>query len=128
MGILCPIAVTIAAHMGDGLGPEQMDTALQIFYASVGAVLAGAIFGDHCSPISDTTVLSSVASGCSVEEHVWTQMPYALIVAVVAMLAGNLLCAVYDQPPWVGLLAGASALLLIVLLVGRRTNTGPVTI
>ena len=55
-------------------------------------------------------------------------MPYALLVAVVAMLAGNVLCAVYDQPHWVGLLAGAGALLLIVLLVGRRTNTGPVTI
>lgn len=128
MGILCPIAVTIAAKLGEDLGPENMEQALQLFYASVGAVLAGAIFGDHCSPISDTTVLSSVASGCSVEEHVWTQMPYALLVAVVSMVAGNLLCAVYDQPHWVGLLAGAGALLLIVLLVGRRTNTRLITI
>ena len=56
----------------------------------VGSVLAGAIFGDHCSPISDTTVLSSQASGCNHIAHVNTQMPYALSVAAITILLGTL--------------------------------------
>ncbi|SFV52607.1 Na+/H+ antiporter [hydrothermal vent metagenome] len=47
----------------------------------IGAVISGGIFGDHVSPISDTTIISSMASGCDHIEHVRTQMPYALIVA-----------------------------------------------
>jgi Na+/H+ antiporter NhaC len=82
--------------------------------------LAGAIFGDHCSPISDTTVLSSLATSCTLEQHVWTQMPYALVAGVVSVGAGNVLCNMYGKPWWMGLLAGLAALLLIVLIVGRR--------
>ena len=89
MGILCPATVTIAAHL---LADQPAEQALPIFYAAVGAVLSGAVFGDHCSPISDTTVLSALASGCTLEQHVWTQMPYALTVAVVSMFCGDILC------------------------------------
>jgi len=122
MGILCPATVTIAAGL---LADLPADQALPLFYASVGAVLSGAVFGDHCSPISDTTVLSSLASECSLEAHVWTQIPYALTVAVVSTLSGEVLCRQLDQPAWVGLLLGAAGLLLIVLLVGRKpTHTG----
>jgi Na+/H+ antiporter NhaC len=117
MGILCPVTVTITAGMAAQLDPEQ---AIKLFYAAVGSVLAGAIFGDHCSPISDTTVLSSVASGCRHESHVWTQIPYALLTAIVAMGVGDVLCNVYHQPWWLGLVAGAALLFLIVAIVGRR--------
>jgi Na+/H+ antiporter NhaC len=117
MGILCPATVTIAAGLLADMPPGQ---ALPLFYASVGAVLSGAVFGDHCSPISDTTVLSSLASECSLEAHVWTQIPYALTVAVVSTLSGEVLCRQLDQPAWVGLLLGVAALVLIVLLVGRK--------
>ena len=48
-------------------------------YASIGAVLAGGMFGDHCSPISDTTILASSGAGCDHVDHVKTQIPYALI-------------------------------------------------
>jgi Na+/H+ antiporter NhaC len=58
--------------------------------AAVGSVLAGAIFGDHCSPISDTTVLSSQASGCDHIAHVRTQMPYAILGAAVAIACGTI--------------------------------------
>jgi Na+/H+ antiporter NhaC len=119
MGILCPATVTIAAGLLADMPAQQ---ALPLFYASVGAVLSGAVFGDHCSPISDTTVLSSLASECSLEDHVWTQIPYALTVAVVSMLSGEVLCRQLDQPAWVGLLVGAAALVLIVLIVGRKTT------
>lgn len=117
MGILTPVAVQIAATL---VGDLPQDQGLQLFYASVGSVLAGSIFGDHCSPISDTTVLSSIATGCTVEEHVWTQMPYALITAVVAMIAGNIICMMFSLPHWVGIAIGAAALFAIVRWIGRE--------
>ncbi len=125
MGILCPAAVTIAAGLLADMPAEQ---AFPLFYASVGAVLAGAVFGDHCSPISDTTVLSSLASGCSLESHVWTQMPYALTVAAVSILCGDILGRCVGVPWWGGLLVGTALLVLILLVVGRRpdTNQNPV--
>ncbi|MCH8252774.1 MAG: Na+/H+ antiporter NhaC family protein, partial [Planctomycetes bacterium] len=119
MGILCPAVITVSAPMIGAAGLET-EQALSLFYACVGSVLAGSIFGDHCSPISDTTVLSSVAAGCPHEEHVWTQLPYALVTAVVAMGVGDVMCSVYKQPWYYGLGAGAAVLLLIVLIVGRR--------
>ncbi|MEE9211852.1 MAG: Na+/H+ antiporter NhaC family protein, partial [Phycisphaeraceae bacterium] len=118
MGILCPVAVTVAAGLVGDLPPDQ---AAPLFYASVGSVLAGAVFGDHCSPISDTTVLSALASGCSLESHVWTQIPYAVVAAVVGMACGDVLCSHYHQPWYVGLLAGTVLLIIIVFAVGRKT-------
>jgi Na+/H+ antiporter NhaC len=115
MGILCPAVVTIAAGL---LADVPAAEAAPLFYASVGAVLAGAVFGDHCSPISDTTVLSSLASDCTLEQHVWTQMPYALVVGVVSILAGDVLCRQTDIPWWGGLGIGAAALVLILLIFG----------
>ncbi len=117
MGILTPVAVQVSAMV---VGDLPQDQGLQLFYASIGSVLAGAIFGDHCSPISDTTVLSSIACSCRVEDHVWTQMPYALITAIAAMAAGNYLCMHHQQPHWVGLSIGAAGLLLILLAFGRK--------
>lgn len=117
MGILCPATVAIVAGLVGSVEPAQ---AVTLFYASVGSVLAGAVFGDHCSPISDTTVLSSIASGCRHEEHVWTQLPYALITAIAAMGLGDVLCSVYHQRWYFGLGSGAVFLFLVVLIVGRR--------
>jgi Na+/H+ antiporter NhaC len=117
LGIICPITVTIAASLTKGLEPGE---ALTIFYAAVGSVLAGAVFGDHCSPISDTTVLSSIASGCRHEEHVWTQIPYALVAAIAAMGLGDVLCSVLHQPWYFGLGAGVIFLVLVVFIIGRR--------
>lgn len=65
-----------------------MAHAFSIPYAiAVGAVLSGGLFGDHCSPISDTTILSSTGAGCDLVEHVKTQLPYAVINGVIAFLA-----------------------------------------
>jgi tetracycline resistance efflux pump len=71
--IMIPIAVPMAVAM-------DADVAL-----TIGAVISGGIFGDHCSPISDTTIISSMASDCEVIEHVQTQLPYALISGVIAL-------------------------------------------
>lgn len=70
--IMIPIAVPMAVGM-------DADIAL-----AIGAVISGGVFGDHCSPISDTTIISSLASDCEVVEHVKTQLSYALISGVVA--------------------------------------------
>jgi len=135
MGILCPAVVAIAARLYGNM-PE--DQALPLFYATIGAVLTGAVFGDHCSPISDTTVMSSIASECDLGKHVWTQMPYALVVAVVGILTTDVLNYVlirhypelHDQlgswTVYAGTAAGAFLLLLIVLVVGRKPKLMPV--
>ncbi len=125
MGILCPVAVTVSIGL---VGNLPADQAAQLFYASVGSVLAGAVFGDHCSPISDTTVLSALATGCSLESHVWTQLPYALTVAVVSMGCGDLLCSRYGYHWSVGLLAGSVLLVVIVYAIGRKPAPAILTV
>lgn len=72
--IMLPIAVPLAVGLD---APVAL---------AMGAVISGGVFGDHCSPISDTTIISSMASGCSVQEHVTTQLPYALISAIISLL------------------------------------------
>jgi len=117
MGILLPIVVGLAAEVGAGtsLGATGM------VIVTIGAVLDGSIFGDHCSPISDTTILSSTAAGSDHMDHVRTQAPYALTVCAVALLIGYLPAAA-GAPAWLVLPIGAAALLGVVFFVGRRLH------
>lgn len=71
--IMMPIAIPLAYHVSGEVGP--------VLFASIGAVFAGGIFGDHCSPISDTTIMSSMFSGSDHIDHVTTQIPYAVTAA-----------------------------------------------
>ena len=121
MGILMPLVIQ-TAHAMLGAGGEAVWPHDPIFLGAMAGVLAGSIFGDHCSPISDTTVLASLASGCPHMEHVWTQLPYAVVVAVVSVLLGTL-PAGWGISPWWGLLGGTVLLGLMVYGLGRRTNT-----
>ncbi len=117
MGILFPLAMplTWAVMVAQGqAGPEHM----HILYSSVSAILAGAVWGDHCSPISDTTILSSLASGCDHIEHVRTQLPYAMTVGAVAILFGSILSAL-GSPWWVGMSLGLLVLWLILRFYGK---------
>jgi Na+/H+ antiporter NhaC len=114
MAILIPTAIPIAFALdGNTYGPTTM--------ISLGAVLDGAIFGDHCSPISDTTILSSTASNCRLMQHVRTQLPYSLLVAVVALTCAYTPSA-FGLPPLWALLAALLVLLLVLLLAARRTK------
>jgi len=118
MGILMPLVVplTWAIIAGDG----QADAAsLPILYSAIASVLAGAVWGDHCSPISDTTIMSSMASGCDHIAHVSTQMPYALLVAAVSIFGGTL-PAGFGMPWWLGLLIGAAVLWISLRSFGRN--------
>ncbi len=120
MAILLPNAVPLASVLG---AQTDLGGATMVVIA-VGAVLDGAIFGDHCSPISDTTVLSSVASGCDHLDHVRTQAPYALCVAGVALLAGHLpILLGAGWGPWTGLAIGLAGLFAVLAVLGRKTGS-----
>ena len=115
MAILIPTAVPVAMELDGGYGLITM--------ISIGAVLDGAIFGDHCSPISDTTIMSSIGSGCDHVHHVRTQLPYSITVALIALCAGYLPAAA-GVPPWIGVAAGAavSGMLFWFLKYFRRSD------
>jgi Na+/H+ antiporter NhaC len=81
MAILIPTAIPIAFALDGRV--YGLTTII-----SLGAVLDGAIFGDHCSPISDTTIISATASSCNLMRHVRTQLPYSLLVAGMALVCG----------------------------------------
>jgi len=109
MGVLMPLAIpVIFAVSGESSDAERDRTVA----AAIGAVFSGAVFGDHCSPFSDTTIVASIASGVEPLEHVRTQMPFALIAALVALLLG-FLPAGFGFPAWTGLGLGGACLVLL---------------
>jgi Na+/H+ antiporter NhaC len=120
MGILTPLAIplTWAVMQSQGVGDLQH---MHILYSAIASVLAGAVWGDHCSPISDTTILSSMASGCDHIEHVRTQMPYALTVGLTAILTGSVPVAM-GMPWWAGMLIGATVLVVILRIFGVESR------
>ncbi|MEM9919920.1 MAG: Na+/H+ antiporter NhaC family protein [Bacteroidota bacterium] len=89
MAILYPIAIptTWAVCQTQGIAP---DVSMEILLNVIATVLAASVLGDHCSPISDTTILSSLASDCNHIDHVRTQLPYALTVGTVSLLSGTI--------------------------------------
>ena len=91
-------------------GKIMIDAAPEMLLPALSAVLAGAVFGDHCSPISDTTILSSTGAGCNHIDHVATQIPYALISAAIA-IAGYVILGVTGSV-WIGLVG------VCVILIG----------
>eukprot|EP00122_Pirum_gemmata_P012314 Pgem_evm1s11437 len=107
MGILLPIMMQLAwdvAFINGETDASNSETGLnnvgeQIFYLTGAAVLDGAIFGDHCSPISDTTVLSTVTTSCDLIAHVRTQLPYALVGGIIASAFGYT-CVAFGMPFW----------------------------
>jgi len=123
MGILIPLAVPTAFALAQAAGLDAA-AAHRILLGSVSSVLAGAIFGDHCSPISDTTVLSSTASACDHVDHVRTQLPYALLVAGVALLCGYLPGG-FGLSPFLGLGAGTIVLGAVLLAAGSTSQGSP---
>lgn len=117
MAILFPILLptTYTLCMSEGLDHE---TSLSVMYNVIAVIMGGSVFGDHCSPISDTTILSSLASGCNHIDHVRTQIPYALTVGLVSILVGGIFF--YLNVPWyIEYILGIAVLYLIVRYVGK---------
>jgi tetracycline resistance efflux pump len=107
MGVMMPVALPAAIALA---GPENLFSS-PLVAGTVAAVMSGSVFGDHCSPVSDTTIVSATASGCDTWAHTLTQLPYALIAGVVTLLAGFVPLGM-GVSPWgclaavVGVLAG----------------------
>ncbi len=134
MAILLPISIPLAYHLnveyynshlaGQPGALPMMVYIKQMLFVSIGAVLEGSIFGDHCSPISDTTIMSSMASGSDHIDHVRTQMPYAMAPASAALLFGYIPAAMGFNPFY---LIPLCMIYLIVLLqvLGRDVPDAP---
>ncbi|MEE2787765.1 MAG: Na+/H+ antiporter NhaC family protein, partial [Myxococcota bacterium] len=114
MALVLPISASLSVTLSDN--PF-------IVMACMAAVLDGAIWGDHCSPISDTTILSSTATGCPHIDHVRTQLPYAMLAMLAAGLAGYLGVGL-GLSTWLSYGFGFSLLVAGLLLFGRNPNTG----
>jgi Na+/H+ antiporter NhaC len=116
MAILMPIVIPLAHHH---ITIASDASAQGIFLSTIAAVLAGATFGDHCSPISDTTVMSSMAASADHMDHVRTQLPYALFVGVISMLIGYIPVGL-GIPWWISLFFAGLAILLTIRFFGKK--------
>ncbi|MGI9038542.1 MAG: Na+/H+ antiporter NhaC family protein [Gemmatimonadota bacterium] len=123
MAILIPLVIPLAVAMGGGAGFGTGDH-YTLVLGSISSVLAGSIWGDHCSPISDTTVLSSMASACDHVDHVRTQLPYALLVGVVAVGVGDIPTA-YGMSPIISYALGTAILFGVLRFIGRPDMDSP---
>jgi Na+/H+ antiporter NhaC len=115
MAILYPIAIptTWAICIAQGV---ETEIAMELLFNVISTTLAASVLGDHCSPISDTTILSSLASDCNHIDHVRTQLPYALTVGAVALVAG-----------WLStFLGGGWGICLLLLVTGLAVLFGVV--
>jgi Na+/H+ antiporter NhaC len=120
MAILYPLLLGTSWVLGSEAG-MNVDQNLAIFLNVTASILAGSVLGDHCSPISDTTILSSLATGTDHIQHVRTQLPYALSVGGVACLLGTL-PAGFGMPTWILIPLGAVALYLLIRFFGKPSE------
>jgi Na+/H+ antiporter NhaC len=120
MGIVMPLVIPLshALSIDAGLPAEQVHV---LMIGTISGVLAGSVFGDHCSPISDTTILSSMASACDHIDHVRTQLPYALLVGVTGMLIGDIPSA-YGLSPFVSIIIGIGVLVGVLFWLGKKSD------
>ncbi|HOI32581.1 MAG TPA: Na+/H+ antiporter NhaC family protein, partial [Bacteroidales bacterium] len=118
MAILYPLILPTSWLLTHQTGMTEADSLL-IFYNVVSAVLAGSVLGDHCSPISDTTILSSLASSCNHIGHVRTQLPYALTIGLVSIVFGTIPAA-FGVPAYILFPVGIIMLYLIIRIFGNK--------
>ncbi|MFC1528783.1 Na+/H+ antiporter NhaC family protein [Candidatus Latescibacterota bacterium] len=112
IAILMPIAVPMAYHFtGGDVG--------RILFATIGAVFTGSVFGDHCSPISDTTIMSSMATASDHIDHVKTQIPYAITTAVIAIVFGFIPVG-FGIHPLISISLGIVAACTVIRFVGKK--------
>lgn len=115
MAIVTPLAIPLAFGFVEVGGDPHM------VIVTISAVLSGAIFGDHCSPISDTTIMSSMASGSDHLDHVKTQLPYALTAAVIGGIC-YLIAGFMGAHPAIVLLIGAAMVYGVLKFYGKSVK------
>ena len=108
-GILIPIVVNVF-----------MNTNPQLMIISISACMAGAVCGDHCSPISDTTIMASAGAQCDHVNHVSTQLPYVIVVAVISFI--TYIVAGFAQSAWISMPVGIVLLLLTLFVIKTRNH------
>ncbi|HUP62740.1 MAG TPA: Na+/H+ antiporter NhaC family protein [Thermoanaerobaculia bacterium] len=118
MPLVIPIGHKLSISAGHAMGGETYHV---LILGTISSVLAGSVWGDHCSPISDTTILSSMGSGCDHIAHVRTQLPYAIGIGVLGMIIGDIPTA-FGLSPWISLAGGAAIIIAAVLLFGKRSD------
>ena len=120
MAILMPLVIPLCWAVLEGHGIADASH-MHILYSCIACVLTGAVWADHCSPISDTTVLSSLATGCDHMDHVRTQIPYALLGGVATLIV-CVLPAGFGAPWYLMLPAAAIVLIAVHRLLGKPTD------
>lgn len=120
MAIVMPIVIPMASSISNLEGLVLADLNL-IVVGVISSVLSGSVWGDHCSPIADTTILSSMASKCDHISHVKTQLPYAILVGVVSLLLGDIPTA-FGFSPYISIVLILATLTGILFIVGKRVN------
>lgn len=123
MGILLPLVLPLTWAVMTANNMTDM-ASYHIMYSAVASILAGSVWGDHCSPISDTTILSSMASGCDHIDHVRTQLPYAAFVGAVAILVGTLPTG-FGFPWWLSMIIGMAVLIGGLKTFGKSVEAAP---
>jgi Na+/H+ antiporter NhaC len=120
MTILTPIGIPLIFQViqQNAVTGQAAET---ILLSSVAAILGGSVFGDHCSPISDTTIMSSMASAADHIDHVRTQLPYALTVALITILLGYVLTS-FHVPPLATLIIGCICIFGVVMIFGKNRD------
>jgi len=120
MAIMMPIVIPLSESVTGLYNFNPSDSTI-ILNGVISSVLAGTVFGDHVSPISDTTILSSIGSGCDHVDHVRTQLPYAIVVAIVCMLLGDIPTA-FGLSPYISLLLIGILLVIVIYTIGRKVD------
>ncbi len=116
IGIMYPLVIPITIGITQGTQDFKLFLVL-----SISSVLAGGVFGDHCSPISDTTIMSSMASSCDHIDHVKTQIPYSLLVALISLLLG-IIPVSFGFPYAISIILSISACAAVIMIFGKPVN------
>jgi len=124
--IMMPIAVPLVFTLSGGdtgtLLYATIGATGTLLYATIGAVFTGAVFGDHCSPISDTTIMSSMSAASDHIDHVKTQIPYSVTVAIIAVVVGYLPAALIGINPIISLIIGYGLAFLAIKFMGKEVE------
>ncbi len=121
MSILTPLVIPLTFKMGQTLMMSEGDI-FKILLLSIASIMGGAVFGDHSSPISDTTIMSSIASASDHIHHVKTQFPYAALVASVSLFICLIPATYFGISPVIPIVTSIILLALFVKFVGKKTD------